>query len=221
MEYPFADRCDAGRQLAAALAGRWPVWTRPDRTDVPLVLGLPRGGVIVAAEVARALRTPLDALVVRKIGHPLRPEAAIGALGPDGHALLLPDLDAQGLSAEAVAQAVAEARHTWVDRNSLLRHDRPAPKVAGRTVIVVDDGIATGATAIAALTWLTEAGAARTILAAPVGPPEVVQELESLAGTVLCLLTPPWFYAVGQFYSSFRPTTDAEVIRLLTNLPST
>jgi len=221
MQYPFADRSDAGRQLAAALTKGWPQWTRPDRAEVPLVLGLPRGGMIVAAEVAKALHAPLDALIVRKIGHPHQPEVAIGALDPDGHPFLLAELASAGLTAAEVSLATSEARRTWVQRNSVLRSERPSPRVSGRTVILVDDGIATGATLIAALKWLAQAEAGRTVVAAPVGPPDVIQELQRMAETVVCLLTPTYFYAVGQFYGSFRPTTDEEVVRLLTKLPPT
>jgi putative phosphoribosyl transferase len=206
----FHDRRDAGRQLAAAL-GRL-------RSEAPLVLALPRGGVPVAFEVARALRAPLDLILVRKIGAPWQPELAAGAV-VDGERMDLvvneEVVAALGLSAvELRQQAEAEVREIERRRRAYLG-DREPLAIAGRTVVVVDDGIATGASVRAALRAVHRRGPRWLVLAVPVAPPETVAELESEVDELVCLATPSGFAAVGQFYADFRQVDDAEVRELL------
>lgn len=206
----FQDRQEAGRRLAAAL-GRL-------RTEAPLVLALPRGGVPVACEVARALRAPLDLILVRKIGTPWQPELAAGAV-VDGERMDLvvneEVVEALGLSAaELREQAAGEVREIERRRRVYLGEREPIP-VAGRTVIVVDDGIATGASVRAALRAVRSREPRRLVLAVPVAPAATVAELESEVDELVCLATPFPFEAVGQFYDDFRQVSDAEVRELL------
>jgi putative phosphoribosyl transferase len=206
----FVDRSDAGRQLAERL-GRL-------ATKSPVVLGLPRGGVAVAAEIARALDAPLDVLVVRKLGAPMQQELAIGAVidGDPPQRVLNEDLirllgvDEQYLDA-VYARQLAEARR----RQDAYRRGRAAIAIAGRTVIVVDDGVATGATMRAALAGLKRVGVKRLVLAVPVGAPEAIDALRRDVDEMVCLATPAMFAAVGAFYRDFGQTTDDEVIALL------
>jgi putative phosphoribosyl transferase len=206
----FIDRRDAGRRLAAALSGL--------KADRPIVYGLPRGGVPVAAEVAAALEAPLDIVLVRKIGAPAQPELAMGAVvdGETPEIFWNEDIVAAcGVPRPARDAAAAVQLRAIEARRRLYGQlpDRPSPK--GRTVIVVDDGLATGATAIVALHALRRMGAARVILAVPVGPPETVEHLRAVADDVVCLEQPPWFSGVGAFYEDFGQTDDDEVIALL------
>jgi len=210
MRAMFIDRKDAGRRLAAALSGL--------KADRPIVYGLPRGGVPVAAEVAAVLEAPLDIVLVRKIGAPGQPELAMGAVvdGETPEIFWNEDIVAAcGVSESARdAAAAAELRVIETRRRRYGQvPDRPSPK--GRTAIVVDDGLATGATAIVALHALRRMGAARVILAVPVGPPETVEHLRAVADEVVCLVEPPWFSGVGAFYEDFGQTEDDEVIALL------
>ena len=208
----FRDRRDAGRQLALRLAHL------KNSQPSPIVLGLPRGGVVVAAEIARELNAPLDVLVVRKLGAPHQPELALGAVtnGERPHTVLNHDLldavrvDEAYLNAE-IERQLAEVRR----RQGEYRMGRTPVSIDNRTVIVVDDGIATGATIKAGLTALRQSRAARLILAVPVAPAESLQELSSLVDETHCLLWPPNFVAVGRFYEDFEQTTDEEVISLL------
>ena len=198
----FGDRIDAGRQLAAALAAR----TSP----VPLVLGIPRGGVPVAAEVARALGADLDILVARKIGSPFSPEFAVGAVTADGGTILNEDtVDMLGLPeqwlADATARTVAEGRE------NRLRGRAPVQPVAGREVLLVDDGLATGSTMRAAVRCLRARGARRVVVAVPVGSEQPCAELRREADEVVCLQVPPFLRAVGQHHEDFMPIEDAEV----------
>jgi putative phosphoribosyl transferase len=207
----YLDRRDAGRRLAAALLGR--------NLPRPLVvLGLPRGGVPVAFEVARALDAALDVLVVRKIGAPGNPELAIGALAGEGPPEIFLDhamIRRLGIPEHAVAATIrAESVELRRRADAYRRGFRPL-EVRGRTVVVVDDGLATGATARAALRWLARAGAGRRILAVPVAPPSAVEALSGEADLVVALATPASFAAVGGFYADFGPTSDAEVRALL------
>ena len=204
----FADRADAGRHLAAALVA----YCGPDA----VVLGLPRGGVPVAAQVAHALGAPLDVLVVRKLGVPHQPELAFGAIG-EGGVRVLNDvvLRRAGLSADDMAQ-VEDAERTELDRRlSRYRGGRDGRALSGKVAIIVDDGFATGATARAAAVVARAAGAARVVLAAPIGAPDTVAALREVADDVICLGAPPGFAAVGQGYRDFGQTTDEEVCDLL------
>ncbi len=211
----FADRADAGRRLADALRGPS---AAPAALAVPVVCGIPRGGVVVAAEVATALGAPLRAIVARKVGAPGHPELALGAVGPDGVAVIDRDLVARvGATDRFVEQAVADARAQVEDRLRSLPGVLRADDSAGRTVIVVDDGVATGATAAAVGRWLATTGAARRVLALPVGPRDTVERLGAEYDEVVTLLRPPvtGFYAVGPWYRDFRQVTDDEVAALL------
>ena len=208
-ERVFRDRAEAGRILARGLA------EYAGREDV-LVLGLPRGGVPVAAEVARVLGAPLDVLVVRKLGAPGQEELAIGAIGEGGvrvlNERLVQDL---GLSREVIERIAADEERELKRRVAAYRGGQAALEVDGKTVIVVDDGVATGATMRAGLQNLRALGAARIIAAAPVGAADSVAALEEDADEVVVLETPAWFSAVGQWYEDFGQTTDEEVRALL------
>lgn len=206
----FADRDEAGRELARRLL--------PMRDQAPVVLALPRGGVPVAAPIAKALDAPLDLMLVRKIGEPGHRELAVGAIaGPDGDEMVInPEVAAMaGLDERTIAQ-LAEAERTELRRRrALYLHGRAAVALDGRTVILVDDGIATGATAKAALLAIRHAAPRRIILAVPVASAEALATLRPFADEIVCLDTPPMFYAVGAHYQDFPQIEDAEVIRLL------
>lgn len=203
----FRDRHDAGRRLGRVLGHL--------RAPQPLVLGLPRGGVPVAYEVALALDAPLDVLVVRKIGAPMQPEFAIGAIAP-GVTLVDWDLVEQLLiPPEAVERIVAAETRELERRERIYRQGRPPLDVRGRTVILVDDGLATGATATAAVRALRGMGAGRVVVAVPLGARDSVEALRQAADDVVCLETPSPFVAVGLGYEDFSPTSDAEVLQCL------
>jgi predicted phosphoribosyltransferase len=205
----FTDRVEAGRALAARLMGYG------GRTDV-VVLGLPRGGVPVAAEVARVIAAPLDALLVRKLGAPGQPELAIGAIAEDGVVLVNEDvLHSLGLGQDAVDRAIPAARAELDRRLVAYRGGRLAAAIAGRTAIVVDDGLATGASMEAACRVLAARGAARVVVAVPVAASEACDRLRAVADEVIAVLTPSPFYAVGAWYEDFAQTADDEVIHLL------
>jgi putative phosphoribosyl transferase len=206
----FLDRQDAGQRLGAVLRDR--ELGQPGT----IVAGIPRGGVVVAAEVARELGVPLRAIVARKLGAPRQPELAIGALGPDGAALLDESLVVRlRVDEEWLEQAVAAERAELASRTEQFPGVVTAADVDGRVVIVVDDGVATGATAAAVGVWLGHARAARRVLALPVGAPATLQRLERVYEEVVVLAQPRYFMAVGQWYRNFSQTTDAEVIELL------
>lgn len=207
----FRDRADAGRQLGRALTPGW-------GGKSPLVLAIPRGGAVVGAAVARALGGRLDVLICRKVGAPANPEAAVGAVGPGG-ALWVDPRGRQHAAPAYVAEAAEQARREVADRSRRLRGNRPPPAVAGQVVILVDDGIATGATVQVALEWLRRQGPAELILAVPVAAADSLDRLRPLADQVVCLLVPDEFWAVGQFYADFRQTEDAEVLALLREFP--
>ena len=204
----FRDREEAGRALAAALHGR------VDRAHA-LVLAIPRGGVIVAAPVARSLDAPLDVVIPHKLGAPHNPELAIGAVAPgvrvldDGltRALNVPDAYIE----DEVAAQEAEIER----RTALYRDERPPPVFAGATAVVVDDGVATGATSMAALRWARAQGAARVVFAAPVGPVAALRLLADECDDVVILETPRSFRAVGEWYDRFDQVTDDQVLAVL------
>jgi len=206
---PFNDRVDAGRQLAAALS------RYRGRPDV-LVLGLPRGGLPVAAVVAATLGVPLDIFLVRKVGVPGHPELAMGAVAEGGVEVLandtIRDLD---IPFSLVAQAAARERLELERRNRQYRGERPRPPIRDRTVILIDDGLATGATMEAAIVALRESRPAAIVAAAPVGARETCQRLRAVADEVVCLATPEPFTAVGLWYRNFDQTSDDEVRALL------
>jgi putative phosphoribosyl transferase len=204
----FTDRTDAGAQLGAHLAAR-------DLGD-PVVLALPRGGVVVGYEVARVLGAPLDIIVVRKLGVPFQPELAMGAVGEDG-VLVVDDevVEAAGLSELDLARAEARERVELEHRITRLRADQRRVPLEGRTAVVVDDGVATGSTARAACRVARAHGAARVILAVPVGARPSIEQLRRVADEVVCLESPDAFFAVGQWYQRFAQVTDSEVTALL------
>jgi predicted phosphoribosyltransferase len=205
----FRDRHDAGRLLAAKLA------PYANRSDV-LVLALPRGGVPVAYEVARALGAPLDVFVVRKLGVPGQEELAMGAVATGGVRVLNPEA-VRGLRIPAsVIDAVTEQElQELARRERLYRGDRPPPDVRGRTVILVDDGLATGATMHAAIQALRQREPAHIVVAVPIAAPETCETLRAEVDDVVCAVTPEPFHAVGLWYEDFSQTTDEEVRDLL------
>jgi putative phosphoribosyl transferase len=181
-----------------------------------VVLGLPRGGVPVAFEVARALDAPLDVIVVRKVGVPWQPELAMGAVGEDGVTIANDEVVRMAaVTPEELAAAAATARAELDRRVALLRGGRPGVELTGKTAIIVDDGIATGATAHAACQVARAHGAARVVLAVPVASPRAVKAMSAVADEVVCVQQPGGFFAVGQFYDDFTPTTDRETMDLL------
>jgi len=206
----FDDRRDAGRQLAARLL--------PYQDRDPVVLALPRGGVPVGYEIARALGAPLDIIVVRKLGAPGQPELGIGAVVDGDHPLGV--LNEEVMKTLVVPEAYLEHEVTAQlaeirRRQAAYRGGRAALPVAGRTAIVVDDGLATGGSMRAALRSVRRAAPARLVLAVPVAPPDTLARLAAEVDETICLETPELFGAVGYFYRDFTQTTDDEVIRLL------
>ncbi len=204
---PYEDRRAAGRVLADALA---PYRGRPDL----LVLALPRGGVPVAYEVARALKAPLDVFVVRKLGFPGHEEYAMGAIASGGVRVMNP-MPGLPVTPEEVAAAVARELPELQRRERLYRGQRPAPELHGRTVIVIDDGLATGATMHAALLAIRQQQPARLVMAVPVGAADSCQALQAVADEVVCVATPEPFRAVGLWYRQFPQTSDDDVHTLL------
>lgn len=206
----FADRTEAGRLLAGRLEHL--------KDTRPIVLGLPRGGVPVAFEVARALHAPLDVSLVRKIGAPDQPELAVGAVVDGGSPQLVinPDVIALVSLPDGFLEREQQRQLVEIERRRILyRGDRAAPDLRGRTVIIVDDGIATGATAHAAVQAAVRAGAARVVLAVPVLPGSAVAEWMEAVDELVFIAAPEPFGAVGYFYADFSSTTDEEVADLL------
>jgi putative phosphoribosyl transferase len=205
---PYTDRRDAGRLLATHL--------RVSREPAPLVLALPRGGIPVAYEVARALGAALDVLVVRKLGAPSQPELGIGAIAESG--VLLVDhgsLALLGLAYADVEPVIARERAELAERVARYRQGRPPPDLDGRTVVLVDDGLATGVTARAAVASARRQGAREVVVAAPVGAPESARTLARYADDVVCPMRPASFGAVGEWYVHFEQLPDEDLAELL------
>ena len=209
MERAFPNRAEAGRLLAEKLENY------AGRSDV-VVLGLPRGGVPVAYEVAQRLGAPLDVFVVRKLGVPGFEELAAGAIASGGVRVLNEDVVRALPNADQLIESVTEKETVELERREQTYRDgRPAPELRGRVVILVDDGLATGATMRAAVAALRQRGVAKIVVAAPVGAPETCRELEQEADETICAIAPEFFQAVGQYYEDFSQTSDEEVRELL------
>jgi predicted phosphoribosyltransferase len=205
----FRDRADAGRRLAAELSAY-------EHDPDVRVFALPRGGVPVAYEVARALRAPLDVFIVRKLGLPWHEELAMGAIASGGITVLDRDLVRRaGVSDEQVRRVAEAERRELERRERLYRGDRPLPEIAGRTVILVDDGLATGATMRAAVEAVRQEGPKRVVVAVPVAAPETCDAFRDVVDETVCAVTPERFHAVGLWYEDFAQTTDEEVHDLL------
>jgi putative phosphoribosyl transferase len=210
----FHDRRDAGRRLGAHLAAY------ANRPDV-LVLALPRGGVPVAAEVAHMLGAPLDVFLVRKLGMPGHEEFAIGAIASGGVRVVNEEtLRDYGVSRQQVDAVVLAEQQELERRERRYRGDRPFPSVAGKTVILIDDGLATGSTMRAAIAALRLERPARIVVAVPTAPPETCADLASIVDEMVCVITPDPFYAVGLWYEDFSQTSDDEVRDLLNHSPT-
>jgi putative phosphoribosyl transferase len=209
METTFPNRAEAGRLLAEKLekyAGR----------DDVIVLGLPRGGVPVAYEVSQRLGVPLDVFIVRKLGVPGFEELALGAIASGGVRVLNNDVVAALPNANELIESVTAREMAELERREQTYRDgRPAPDLHGRTVILVDDGLATGATMRAAIAALRQLGAAKIVVAVPVGAADTCRELQDEVDETVCAIAPEWFQAVGQFYEDFSQTSDEEVSELL------
>ena len=209
MERVFENRAEAGRQLAEKLD------KYSGREDV-IVLGLPRGGVPVAYEVAKRLRAPLDVFIVRKLGVPGFEELAAGAIASGGVRVLNEDVIRAIPYADEAIEAVTVKETAELERREhIYREGRPPPELRDRIVILVDDGLATGATMRAAVKALRERGAAKIVVAVPVGPPDTCRELAQEADETVCLSMPAFFQAVGQYYEDFSQTSDDDVRELL------
>ena len=205
----YMDRRDAGIQLAARLSAY------RDKPGV-IVLGLPRGGVTVAFEIAGALHAPLDILIVRKIGFPGNPELAVGALSETGALVLNEDIiTPYGVIRDYLERETARQKEEIARRVALYRKGRGLPALAGKTVILVDDGVATGATAKAAVATLKQEQLARLVVALPVASPDSAEEIARVVDELVCLETPPGFMSVGGYYADFTQVEDAEVVAML------
>ena len=206
---PFQDRAEAGQRLASALA------RYRDQPDV-VVLGLPRGGVPVAYEVARSLNAPLDVFVVRKLGVPGQRELAMGAIATGGVRTINYDvIEGLGIPGDVIGVVAAEEEHELERREQLYRQGQPPPTILGKVVILVDDGIATGSTMKAAVAALQAQHPARLVVAVPVAPPSAREELGPAVHDFVCLAQPEFFRAVGEWYRDFRQISDDEVQELL------
>jgi len=211
---PFKNRIEAGRKLAQALAGY--------KDQQPVILALPRGGVPVAAEVAAPLKAPLDLILVRKVGVPFQPELAMGAVVDGATPLIVRNEDVIRLAGinESDFKAICDAELAEIERRrQRYLGDRERAEVGGHTAIVIDDGVATGATTRAALRATRQRGPKRLVLAVPVAPTDSLAELRSEADDVICLEDHEFFGAIGAYYADFRQVSDEEVIKLLTQFP--
>jgi putative phosphoribosyl transferase len=208
MSMPFRDRRDAGRRLADEVQRFAP--------SQPVVLALPRGGVPVAYEVASRLHAPLDVMIVRKLGAPEHPELAMGAIASGGAVVLNDEILKMFHVSEAELRAEVDRQCVELTRRAALyRADMAAPDVRGRTVLLIDDGLATGATMQAAVQALRQYQPAHIVVAVPIAAPEACQLLSHVADEVVCAETPAHFRAVGMWYQNFEQTTDSEVVDLL------
>jgi putative phosphoribosyl transferase len=205
----FADRRDAGQRLSAVLESL--------RGEDVVVLGIPRGGVEVAAVVAENLQAPLDIVVPRKVGAPGNPELGLGAVAEDVEVLDQHLIRVLDVSEEYVRREIAAQREEIARRSSLYRSGRPPVDLEGKVAVVVDDGVATGGTAAAALRWARARGASKVVLAVPVAPGEAVRRLKDEADEIRVLATPEPFFAVGQWYRSFPQVSDDRVIEVLSS----
>lgn len=205
----FKDRQQAGKLLAARLE-------KYKNDPHVVVIGLPRGGVILAAEVARALHAPLDIICARKIGAPYNPEFGIGAITETGESYLAEDIIEQlDIPPEYIQEEIKTQSKEAARRLEAYKKGRPPLNFKDKIVIIVDDGIATGATMKASILAAKARKAKKVLVAVPVAPPDTIEDIKELADEVVCLITPPFFQAVGQFYENFSQTTDEEVIALL------
>jgi putative phosphoribosyl transferase len=215
MEGAFPNRSEAGRFLATKLS-------RYSGRDDVIVLGLPRGGVPVAYEVASVLRVPLDVFIVRKLGVPGFEELAVGAIASGGVRVLNEDVMRALPNANEIVEAVTQRETAEVlRREEKYRDGRAAPEIRGKTIILIDDGLATGATMRAAVKALRQRGVAKIVVAVPVGPPDTCREFEDEADEVVCASAPEFFQAVGQYYEDFSQTSDQEVRDLLARAAQT
>jgi putative phosphoribosyl transferase len=206
----FEDRADAGRRLAEALDAY--------RVARPVILGIPRGGVVVGAEVARTLDAPLDVVVPRKVRAPGNPELGLGAVATGIRVLDDRLIERLHVNAGYLEEEIEVELREIGRRERTYREDRPRRALRGRPAIVVDDGIATGGTAVAALRWTRAQDPSRVVLAVPVAPPQTIERLSREADDIVALATPTPFVAVGEWYERFEQTSDAEVVRLLRGL---
>jgi len=205
----FLDRQEAGSLLAPHLI-------KYKNSPETLVIGLPRGGIICAAEVAKFLNLPLDVITPRKVGSPYNPELALGAVTHTGDGYFNLDIISQlGVSESFLKQEIEKEKAISLARQKLYRKNKPPLDVRGKTIILVDDGLATGATMKAAIQSMKSQGAKKIIAAIPVSPPDTLEEIRAMCQEVVCLDAPAYFQAVGQFYSNFQQTSDEEVIQLL------
>lgn len=205
---PFQDRTEAGRLLAAELSAY--------RDKNPVILGIPRGGIIVAREIAHALSGELDIVLAHKLGTPGEPELAMGSIAEDGKLFLNENVtEMMGISAEIIEAERKRQLAAIKHRAEVIRRVRPKIPLKGRLVIVTDDGVATGATTQAALWAVRMEQPLRLITAIPVGPEDTIRRLSDLSDEMVCLWTPPMFAAVGQFYERFYPVEDEDMLRIL------
>lgn len=204
----YRDRIEAGSRLSSLLV--------PYADPSSIVLAIPRGGVVVASEICRRFGIPMDLLISRKIGAPGNPELAVAAVDPDGEIIWEEDRLAYMGIPKAYVQEQAEVERKEIVRRLLrYRGKMPIPELQDKTVIVVDDGIATGLTMKASLRWVKKRQPKLTVLAVPVAPPDVAESISGECDVLICPLTPKFFYAVGQFYEVFEQTSDEEVVALL------
>jgi putative phosphoribosyl transferase len=205
---PFRDRVEAGRRLAGALL--------QFKGEDTVVLGIPRGGVVVAKEVADALEAPLDIVITRKIGAPGEPEFALGAVTQEGDVILdRRTVESLGVGKEYLDAEIRRKREEVRQRMERFRGDAPYPSLKGKLVIIVDDGIATGSSVEAAVTSIRKTDPKEVIVAVPVAPPDAVESLREKGEMVVCLETPGMFFAIGEFYQRFDQVEDSEVKRIL------